>query len=305
VADKIIIAVDDRAESLDAVALADELARSGRYEIEAAAVLDYSPLPIDVEPYEVALREHFGRIFAALDRGRPHLRYAAHHLTGSSPPRELIALADELDAAMIVLGSTHRGPVGRVVPGSVGDRLLNGSPCPVAVAPRGYAAARNRLERIGVGFDGREEAESALALAVDLAAALDAELELLGVAAPPTSTVEQIAAPLGYEQAARGALASSLERAASALESTDVETTLLDGEPAAELAEASAALDLLVVGSRGYGPIRRALLGDVASRLMRTAACPTIVVPRGWRRPGARPAAAGDATAENAGREAS
>jgi nucleotide-binding universal stress UspA family protein len=39
--------------------------------------------------------------------------------------------------------------------------------------------------------------------------------------------------------------------------------------------------DLLVCGSRGCGPLRRVLLGGVSSRLLRRAACPLMVIPRG------------------------
>ena len=55
----------------------------------------------------------------------------------------------------------------------------------------------------------------------------------------------------------------------------------LEGDPAGELAERSAGYDLMVTGSRGYGPIRSVLVGGVSGRLMRTAQCPVIVVPRG------------------------
>ena len=41
-------------------------------------------------------------------------------------------------------------------------------------------------------------------------------------------------------------------------------------------------LDLLVCGSRGYGPVRAVLLGGVSRRLTAEAQCPVIVVPRGW-----------------------
>jgi nucleotide-binding universal stress UspA family protein len=55
----------------------------------------------------------------------------------------------------------------------------------------------------------------------------------------------------------------------------------LAGDPAEQLAERSAGVDLMVVGSRGYGPLHSVLVGGVSGRLMRTAHCPTIVVPRG------------------------
>ena len=51
--------------------------------------------------------------------------------------------------------------------------------------------------------------------------------------------------------------------------------------PVAALTEASAGLDLLVCGSRGYGPLRSVLLGSVSRRLSHVARCPLLIVPRG------------------------
>jgi nucleotide-binding universal stress UspA family protein len=64
------------------------------------------------------------------------------------------------------------------------------------------------------------------------------------------------------------------------------ETVLLDGvAPDALLREASQDLRLLVMGSRGYGPARRVLLGSVSAGVVHGAACPVLVVPRGARVP--------------------
>jgi nucleotide-binding universal stress UspA family protein len=60
-----------------------------------------------------------------------------------------------------------------------------------------------------------------------------------------------------------------------------VEAETLVGDPAGILRDFSEGLDLLVVGSRGYGPLRAVLLGSVSRRLMTEAHCPVIVVPRG------------------------
>jgi Universal stress protein family len=37
----------------------------------------------------------------------------------------------------------------------------------------------------------------------------------------------------------------------------------------------------MIMGSRGYGPLRAALLGGVSHALVRKAACPVIILPRG------------------------
>jgi nucleotide-binding universal stress UspA family protein len=68
-----------------------------------------------------------------------------------------------------------------------------------------------------------------------------------------------------------------LERALAGAPATRVE---LDGDPAMALAAASADLDLLVTGSRSYGPLGAVLLGAVTRRLINAAQCPVMVVPR-------------------------
>jgi nucleotide-binding universal stress UspA family protein len=57
------------------------------------------------------------------------------------------------------------------------------------------------------------------------------------------------------------------------------------GAPEQVLAEQSRTSDLVVVGSRGYGPHRAVLLGSVSGHLVREAACPVVVVPRGIEAP--------------------
>jgi nucleotide-binding universal stress UspA family protein len=75
---------------------------------------------------------------------------------------------------------------------------------------------------------------------------------------------------------------AELERIAGALRTeTWAEAVRLAGEPSEQLALHSGRLDLLVMGSRGYGPLRAVLAGGVSGRVAREADCPVIVVPRG------------------------
>ena len=52
------------------------------------------------------------------------------------------------------------------------------------------------------------------------------------------------------------------------------------GHPAEELIRADEGLDLLVLGSRRWGPVRRLALGSTSERVIRDAACPVLVPPR-------------------------
>ena len=70
-----------------------------------------------------------------------------------------------------------------------------------------------------------------------------------------------------------------------ALESVDpklgAEKRQLDGSPAEVITrECEDGVDLLVLGSRGYGPVTRVLVGSVSRRAAQEAPCPVLVVPR-------------------------
>ena len=221
------------------------------------------------------------------------LELAAKHLDGrgfqgeaisGSVPQFLELIASHVSADVIVVGSTHRGGIGRVVPGSAGERLLAGAPCPIAIAPNGYAEhGAHQLKRIGVGVDSEEESKAALRLANGIATASDGSIRLIAVA-PLLQYVTpgpvSKASP-GYVRFARGHFAEELKRAkASSSPSLEVTEVLGEGDPAQVLCEQSSHLDLLVLGSRGYGPLRRVFLGGVASKVIRGASCPVLITPR-------------------------
>ena len=261
-------------------------------ELALVIALPYDPLLVGLEEYERALKEDSERL---LQRARPRLdgvRFETLVYGGDSAPRLLHDLAERESASMVVLGSTHRGPLGRLVPGSVAERLLAGAPCAVAVAPRGYASREQRpIRSVGIGFDGSPESRDALALAAGIAAAAGSRLVLHAVVEPPglaspDAAWMAISALGGEEWSADTERAAKLESALStALEQLPdgVEGTgeLVSGDPAQVLVERSAEADLLVLGSRGYGPFRRVLLGNVSGEVMHGAACPVVAVPRG------------------------
>jgi nucleotide-binding universal stress UspA family protein len=203
---------------------------------------------------------------------------------GSSPADGLHSLAAAEHAALVVVGSSSRTGLGRVTPGSVGERLLAGSPCPVAVAPRGFATDVKPARPVGVAYDTSPESEMALQWAAKVAEGLDVELRLISVHTRVAFGNIPVGGPgelTSVNTALREEMRDALQSAAEGL--TDVEVTqhLGDGDPGSELMRESAELGLLVTGSRGYGPIRTVLLGSVANAVIRGAQCPVVVVPRG------------------------
>jgi nucleotide-binding universal stress UspA family protein len=213
----------------------------------------------------------------------------------SSPARGLhdTAVAEQVD--LIVVGSSHHGPLGRVLLGSVGERLLAGAPCAVAIAPRGHATREPRgIGVVAVAFDGSPEAQVALRTAHDLATRSGAALRALMIIEPPASipgqfvplpgleplvTIERGEALQRQELAARTALDSAVHGlgGGAAIE----QEVLFGSDPASSiLGAAGTDVDLLVLGSRAYGPVRRALVGSVSGTVVRHAPCPVLITPR-------------------------
>lgn len=281
----LIAAYDGSERGEDALALAGALARPLGLELVVATAAPRAEYFVSDEELLGALADEGERL---AQRARELLGDEAEVsfelIAGDSPARALHELGERLEPAAIVIGSSHHGTVGRVLLGSVGSSLLAGAPCPIAVAPHGYASGERRLERLGVAVDGSEESDAALAGAGVLAQRLGARLLLMSVAEPPDfgyMTPPAVFEVRAYQQAIEEAMERVLERSAKSLPAgVESERMLLFGDAGRALAEAAADVDLLVVGSRRYGPVRRVLLGSVSGHLMHHAPCPLLIVPR-------------------------
>ena len=197
----------------------------------------------------------------------------------SSPARGLTELAESERSDVVVVGSSGRAVAGRLTLGGTANRLLQGAPCAVAVAPAGVRATES-FRHVGVAYDGSPEAESALAAGYAIAVAAGAAVTLFHVL---------LGGPALDGDLARGHLRARLDAqerldaaADGAPPGVNPRTVLLhDGVPGAAIGEAcDGIVDLMVTGSRSYGPVQRALLGSVAHDLMEGAVHPVLVVPR-------------------------
>jgi nucleotide-binding universal stress UspA family protein len=208
-------------------------------------------------------------------------------LINRSPAGSMHELAEERDSLAIVVGSSHRGPVGQVLLGTAGASLLAGAPCAVAIAPRDFAGTSDRrFAHIGVAVDGGEQSWPALRAAIGIAERTGGTLHLIGVVEPAGygygEAFELISAD-EYESARRGEIERAIERALAmaSVAGVPAERLIETGSPERLIADAAGDLDLLILGSRGYGPVRRVLLGSVSTALARNAPCPVLVVPQG------------------------
>jgi nucleotide-binding universal stress UspA family protein len=285
---KIIVGVDESQGSRDAIALASGLAG-----ITGAELMLVNVFPYDTHPsraanraFEEALREGSHELLERLrsDLGDDTVEVRA--VANPSPAHGLHDLAEQEDASLIVVGSTHTGRAGRVLPGSTAERLLHGSPCPIAVTPKGYTQRPgDEPGIIGSAYDGSLSSQRALEAAHRIAAATGARLRVIRAFQPLAYDVPPGSVAMGGRSAYNDSLeeraSGELEAAVAKIEGEPrAEAFFAVGNPATILVEASEQLNLLLVGSRGYGPLHSVVVGGVAGRVVREAACPVIVLPR-------------------------
>jgi nucleotide-binding universal stress UspA family protein len=256
--------------------------------------------------YEETERGEDARVLAERVVERDGGELSVVHVEKGSPAEVLRELAERGEADMIVLGSTHRAALGVVAPGSVAEHLLKGARCRLVIAPKGYARARAMLaaERAGeevddvpegallpslreeprvfaVGFDGGEESRAALAEAAVLAERFGVSIRVIGVATPaPAPAPGVVGAPPPPEAGAD--FQSRLHDAVAELPDAVRALPIYEqGDPVEKLLEhGGRGVDLLVLGSRGYGPVLRLIAGSVSVKVIRHAPCPVLIVPR-------------------------
>ena len=135
---RIAIAVDAGQRTLDALALGRLLAESTGVHAMVVSVFPYVPLADPGDAQLVRVRDDARRILSELAAEADLADAETEVVPGNFAARELQHITERPVTGLIVVGSTTRGPVGRLLVGGVGARLLAGAACPVDIAPRGY-----------------------------------------------------------------------------------------------------------------------------------------------------------------------
>jgi nucleotide-binding universal stress UspA family protein len=284
----LVIGYDGAPGGADALALG--LGWSRQLSVRAVIVTVYpGPAPIgpgrvDVEWVADRRREAERLLDEALTVSSPATSVEFRAVGSGSASHGLHDVAEELGASLIVLGSqTER----RLLATSTGERVIAGAPCPVAMPPRGWRdRASHDLGRIVVAFVPTPDGREALRVAAMLALRVGARLHVVTVVAGPAEVMSyRVGEDVDrmYASAAKETFEQSIEQARSELASdiTASGEVVVGDDPGETLAGmANSSFDVLFMGSRGYGPVRRVLLGGVASRLLRRVDIPAVIVPR-------------------------
>lgn len=272
----VIVGVDGRQNGRDAIALASRLlAEGGKLTLAHVHSADLRAFQA-IGPELVAEEEQSSQELLQRERAETGVQAELVSVTTATPGRGLHEQAEAQGADLIVVGSCSRGLLGRAMLGDDTRAALNGTPCAVAIAARGFAAAQTELKRIGVGYDGSPESTAALGTARELTARSGGDLSVLEIVTIPPVMYTGLMPPLLGES-----VDQMIEEANVRLQGMpDVKGRAVYGVPGEELAAFGDELDLLVVGSRNFGPVRRRVAGSTCNYLERHARCSLLTLPR-------------------------
>jgi len=150
--------------------------------------------------------------------------------------------------------------------------------------PRADTGAMTEHAPVLLATDGSPSAQAATEKAIELARLLDAKLLVATVWDIPYSAIGYAPVPLSadfdilQEDKAHEVTAQAVAQAEA--EGVAAESAVLRGIPSEEIRLAAERFEpqLLVMGSHGWGPVRRMLLGSVSTGVLRRVTCPTLIV---------------------------
>lgn len=209
---------------------------------------------------------------------RARLRTIEVRVVTGDPRQVIVRVATDWDADLVVVGARGLGPVATALLGSVSLAVARHAPCAVLVV----RPSARPLQSVVVAFDGSTGAQRAARFVAHLPLPTEVGLRLVGVvepprvpAAAPRSAAALAAAVERITAARRRALEAAMDTTAAFFDRRLVRE-LPVGAPAQILEGLDA--DLIVLGARGLGALKRLLLGSVSERVLRHARCPVLIV---------------------------
>ena len=275
----VLVGVDGLSTGRDAIALAETLRhRDGRLTL-AHIVPAQTPADADFHSTEAG---HQARDMLEHERAAAGVSADLTGMFAPSVGRGLHKLAADTGADLLVVGSSTPGALRRLLRGHDPRATPSGAPCAVAVAPLGYAECPKAIETIGVAYNGTPASETALAVACAVASSHGATVRTLTVVRGARA-VARYRHPLVPRWRRRDEPPEPAH-GSRACSCVYVDGRVAIGSPGKVLLAFGDQVDLLVVGSRGHGLLRRLLLGSTSAHLVHSARCPVLVPKRRSRR---------------------
>ncbi|MDV6263292.1 universal stress protein [Rhodococcoides yunnanense] len=268
----------------DGVALAIALARALDASIDIVLVVSVDePVMEGSGPYRKVLEAKAkGWVDDAAAQVPSDIAVTTHVLSHESFARALIDFAVQTDADMIVVGGAGDGLLNRHSIGSVAGQLLHASEVPLALAPRGYRLSEAPITDLTVAVPTRASAPNPLPFAIALASAAHVPVRLVSLVSLEPTGAPSGETSLDTRRRQVAAAQENLEHAARTLPDIDgLQSIVADGS---SLDEAMGNLDwkpgdVLFLGSSGLASPKRVFLGSSATKILRAAPVPVVVVP--------------------------
>lgn len=295
---KVLCAVKGLQEAIDTARVAGGLARDLGWELILVHVYD-EPVQyhgmigapsIDVDR---EARQRANEVLVHAEGAVPEDTVVRRRVTTGLPYKKLAEVVADEDAGLLVVGSRRGSLFSSLLPSRTARGVLQESPCPVVIVPAPAGGGpiddtdRAALDDLSVvsGVDGSERSIAAARLGADLASRLGHRFVVVHAYHDPEPVVPPAPGPVGVwpprdAERAREQAIEVLDKALSALPPPDV-TRAEPGPPAMALESVAGEEHgrLLVVGTRGLGRLRSALLGSVSNDLLTTARRPVVVLP--------------------------
>lgn len=207
-------------------------------------------------------------------------------VTGRSIPNALLGAVEDAAVTVLVLGSSADGQVGQVVVGSTADKLLHASPVPLAISPREFrSVAAEGVTKVTCAFSDSESSARVVGRVRALADRFGVPLRIasFGVRGatmyPPVTglTAEDSVLDSWYEQAEAAQQRLVDEAVVPASTERVIATGSTWGATMASIPWQAG--EVLALGSSSMGPLARVFLGARATKLIRHAPVPVIVLP--------------------------
>ncbi|MEK7387775.1 MAG: universal stress protein, partial [candidate division NC10 bacterium] len=286
---RVLLATDGSKDARAAAEYLKDFPLPGDATIRVVTVVTLPPSALDVPPVAAFSESLLAEGRRVVEEARtllgPRAAVEARPVQGN-PKEEIVRAAEEWPADLVVVGGRGLGGVTGFLLGSVSQTVARHVHCPVLVV-KGRARP---LASVLIATDGSDGANEAIRFLLSLPLVRNTKVRLLSAVEPvlyPGSAPKMIRAQLKgmiaqLERERRAEVEKVLDRAARELKAKVTRPTrsMPTGHPAREIVAAAASFDadLVVVGARGLGGMKRLLLGSVSERVLYDARCPVLIV---------------------------